>query len=981
MKRFLCLFLCLMLPLSALAEGWMDFGDPNEAVENVTTDTVYDAADSVGDVVNTEKPDEPTDEEKITYSFTPLDVVLVLDASGSMATQNPTNNKSILSYAQDAAIAFSQTLYAINPASRVAVVSYSNEAKKEAGFCGIGEETSLQASIRGINTINMTNTGGGMEMANDMLSRDSMPGRQRVVLLLSDGVANYGGSGSDGHVQYAVNQGWAAASQGLVYTIGLVGGMSSADLNTTHRTLNAGYETRYFEVNFTKVSDITTELTSAFMTIAMSGSMGTDAEESSFYRLYVDGDMDLYIENSSGEYLSSSPWDYKDSASFGSFFTLGDNMNEKMAVLFDDDYRITLHGTRTGTGKYELINVRGARAIETPVMKNTVQTHPALYQSIYLQDGTTNIVDESYDPLDIYARDPFTGNQTHGLEIPATGTIKDEVTIRAYPSKNGTSICKLKKNTAIRVLANDPDSDFCFIAFADEKGWAVRGWVMEKYVNTTGYVPDMIWLNQPDTLIQAVSARRLPSDIVPEAASLKKGQQVTIRHAERDANGNEWLYVQPQGKDALYYIPADAVANWTEQTAPDFRIGYASAMLMWQKPFGAGYTEVMWAIPQKDGDGIIMSGRTTSGKSPFKTNKGDRDAFAIAVDPSGNFETVVTAGGSAVDSYHCIIPAPEGYYVSGITRSNDKDFKNTWDENSTTGSTGSKTSRSNALIGHLNEDMSIDWIKSFGSGDASYGFDVVVELADGNIAGAGWMTDSKKSTIDGYGKQDFYVVKLSPEGDVLAEANFGTSRDDVPDCAVATPDGGLIMIGCAINSSKDGWILVLDSNLEVVNECYYGGSGEDVFDNVRAMPDGTYLVTGFTNSPSGNGVGTPCGGRDFWAMNIDAQGRSVWVKRYGGSNDEELCGTILLEDGRCLLLGSTASNNGDVMGTTGKNKDGWAVCIDDTGRIVWQYATGMTGDDSFNSAAIDPADGACVLVGLCNEKGSNAKGLIVKVQK
>ena len=259
---------------------------------------------------------------------------------------------------------------------------------------------------------------------------------------------------------------------------------------------------------------------------------------------------------------------------------------------------------------------------------------------------------------------------------------------------------------------------------------------------------------------------------------------------------------------------------------------------------------------------------------------------------------------------------------------------------------------------------------------------MVVELADGNIAGAGWMTTSRKATISGNGMQDFYVVKLSPEGDILKEACFGGGNDDVPDCAIATPDGGLIMIGCTKSyGNRDGWILVLNADLQVVSECRYGGSGEDVFDNVRAMPDGTYLVTGFTNSPDGNGGGMPRGGQDFWAMNIDAEGRTIWVKRYGGSKDEELCGTIVMEDGRCLLLGSTSSDDGDVMGATGKNKDAWAVCIDETGRIVWQYASGMSGDDAFNTAAIDPADGCCVLAGLCNESGSKAKALVVKVQK
>lgn len=977
MKRFLSLLLCFLLPVTATAEGWLNGNDQPSAVENVTNSTVYDAADSVGTVTNTGAPDAPSDQEKVVYSFTPLDVVLVLDASGSMDRQNYVNNKSLLSYAQDAAIAFSKTLFAINPASRVAVVGYDSSAFLVSSFQGIGDQPALQTAIRNIQLGGSTNTGGGVSMAISMLDQSSMDGRQRVVLLLSDGVANTGGTNP---IDYAVDAGYRAASNGLVYTIGLVGGMSTYELSITHSTLAAGYETRYFEVDFEEVGDITTTLASAFMTIAMSGSVD-GSDDSGFYRLWVDGSMDVYVENSHGEYLSSASWNYQDSATFGSFYTLGDNMDEKMLVLYDDDYRITLHGTTTARGSYTLTDVRGRRANETVLVQNELLTHPAMYQTIHLVDGLATIVDESYEPLDIYATDPFTSERSRGSEVLALGTISKKATVRAYPAKGAEKVCDLKAKESVNVLAHDPASGFSFISFVGPDDWCCRGWVPTDQVETADYVPNMVWLDQPAVLSEESATRRIPAADSPQHSQLKAGTQLTVRHAERDAKGNEWLYVQPQGKNALYYIPATDVENWTPQTAEGFRIGYATMGFLWRQIFGAGYTEVMWAIPQKDGDGVLLSGRTTSNKKPFKQNKGERDAFVLGFDASGEVEQAITAGGTGIDSYHCIIPAETGYYVSGITRSNNKDFEGSWYPGSTIGKIGTKSGRANALIGHLNEDFSVDWVKSFGSGDTGYGFDMVVQLADGNIAGAGWMTTGGNSALMGNGMQDFYVVKLSPQGDVLAQACFGGYTDDIPDSAVATPDGGLIMAGSTSSGGNlDGWILVLDSHLNVVSQCTYGGYGNDVFDNVRALEDGTYLVTGFTNSPSGNGVGAPCGGNDFWAMNIDSMGRTIWVKRYGGSGNEELCGTTILPDGSCLLVGYTTSADGNVRGATGKDKDAWAICIDQAGRMIWQYASGLPGDDYFNAATVDPADGCYVLAGVCKYKSSNnAQGLAIKL--
>ena len=976
LKRILALLFCFLIPFTAFAEGWMNTTDQPDAVVDVTTDTAYNSADSIGQVVNGQ-PKDPTQQQQVVYSFTPMDVVLVLDASGSMSRSHSLNNKSLLSYAQDAAIAFGKTLYSINPASRIAVVTYDTTARTVADFTGIGDQNTLFSQIRNIGLGNLTNTGGGMELAVSMLNQSAMPGRQQTVLLLSDGLANEGAADP---IQYAIDQGYIAGNQGLVYTIGLVGGMGESDKQITRKTLAAGYETRYFEVDFDDVGDITSTLSAAFMTIAMAGS--TLDDNAVCYRLWVDGDMELYIQNSAGEYLSSVAWDYKDSASFGSFYILGDHMDEKMVVLYGDDYRITLHGTRTGQGSYTLTELRGVCAAETNLLTQTLQTHPAMYHTIRMQDGACTTVDESYNPLDIHAIDPFTGEQTRGLEIPALGTTSAQATVRSFPGKSGEKIGKIAKNTSISVLAVDTDDGYYFISFPDEDDFACRGWVPVDNVKVTGYVPEMCWFDFPAAATADATAYRLPSDLFPAAGSVPAGQALLVRHAERDLHGNEWLYVQPDGQNKIVYIPASAVGTWTPQTSEEFRIGYASAQYVWRVIFGSNFTEVAWAAPQKDGSGVVLSGRTTSKKKPFKTNYGERDAFAIMMDPAGALELTVTAGGTGMDSYHCILPAAEGYYVSGVTRSNNKDFTDIWDPASTTGNVSAKPKRTNALIGHLNEDFSIDWMKSFGTGAAGYGFDMVIQLADGNIAGAGWMTSDSKEAIPGNGKQDFYVVKMTPDGQVIATANFGSSVNDVPDSAVATPDGGLIIAGMhRRNTHADGWIVVLDSSLNLVSECSYGGSGEDVFDNIRPMADGTYLVTGFTDSPTGNGIGDPKGGVDFWAMNIDAHGRSNWVKRYGGSADEELCGTAVLDNGTFLLLGLTHSTNGDVLGATGKDEDAWAICIDQNGRLLWQYASGLKGNDCFNTATIDPADGCYVLAGRCNRKNSNtAQALVIKLQ-
>ncbi|MBQ8537255.1 MAG: VWA domain-containing protein [Clostridia bacterium] len=979
LKRLISLTLCgLMVAGSALAQGsWLTGFDQPQAVDHATGQTVYQAADEAGTVVNVSQPAQATQEEMITYSYTPLDVVLVLDASGSMAAENARTGKNVLSYAQDAAIAFAQTLYAINPASRVGVAQYDDAAAQVIGLTGIGDEAALRQAVRGIRTGGSTNTGGGYAQAVQMLTSQGDAGRTRVVLMLSDGWANVGGSDP---VAYAVQQGEKAAELGRVYTIGLVGAaLGDTDRAYTRQVLSAGYETQYYEVAFDQVGDIALELAEVFTSIAVSC---TADESVSAYQMRVDGAMDVRVQDGTGLYLSSAAEDDSLSAPFGSLSILGDQMDEKLLVLVDGDYRIALHGSHTGTGSYSLTRISGASAEKTVISQGSVETHPALYQVMELSGEAVQIRDESYDPLDITAIDPFTGEPTRGLQVAAQGTLKQKTKVAAANAAKAESLDTLAKGAAVYVLARDEATGHYLTAYTTDEGEASRGWISEKSLQVSGYVPRMVWLQGQWQAAGDTQALRAPHQSAAKAMEIPAGETVELRHVERDRTGMEWAYVAYE--KSLVYLPADQLAGWQPLAPENFSLGYGEPLVLWEQEIGKNnFTEIMWAIPQKDGTGVVFSGRTTSSKKPFKKTQGDRDAFVIQMDARGTIESTVMAGGSAMDSYHCIVPAAEGYYISGVTRSNDKDFKNIWDADFRKGGSKATTKRTNALIGHLKEDFSIDWLKSFGGGDQPYGFDMVVELSDGNIAGAGWMYSSSNGVLKSNGGQDFFVVKLSPQGEVLAFANFGDSLNDVPDSAAPTADGGLIMVGMTSKGShSDGNILVLDKALNLVNQCTYGGSGQDVFDNIRPLADGTFLVTGFTASPSGDRVGDSRGGQDFWAMNIDRMGRCIWSKRYGGSGDEELRGTVILKNGHCLLLGSTTSQDGDVKNSraTAKASDAWALCIDDTGRILWQVCTGTDGADYFNTACEDPQDGGFVLAGVCWRKSDkNARGYAVKL--
>ena len=986
-RRLAAMLICLvMLTGGAGAENLFDEEPASEkSIRNVTEYSLTETLDDgTNQVVNAEIT-APEDAELTEYSYTPLDVALVLDVSGSMSAITR-GGQQVLTLAQEAARIFVTTLFNLSAPSRIGLIAFDDGVYRlTSGSLGLSEENELIREIRGTVPGGSTNTGGALEEAGRLLADMGRPETRQVVILLTDGIP----VGSGDPDQYAINAGNALKRDNrLIYTIGLVGALDDTDKKTARKVLNAGYETRYFEVdnmngganmqrnmgryNAYSGADYASMMAGIFQAIVMSATDQTGDSRS--YSGWIDGNMEIRVTDGSGKgYLSSALLDYCDAAPFGSLSVVGEDKNQKILTLKDGHYEIMLRGTRTGKSSYNLSMVTGYSMIpETLEEARDEVTHPALVLKYEIDEGQITRTDLSWEPLDHQATDPFTGEATRGSEIAAAGRVAAKGSLYGWMSKKAAAVLNVSKGTYVQALAVSEDGEWILAAAADKEGRTVRGWLPAGAVKTEGYVPTLIADEEKTyTLSRTVTGRAAPMDTAAEVREIKAGEQVTGIHAERDVYGQEWAYVLTESKKAqAVYVPADALEGWTEICPEGFRIGYASPVPVWEKSFGGkGYTDFMWAASETSGSGVAVSGRTSSSAAPLKAKYGNRDALAMILTPEGEISRSNVLGGTGdMDSFHCIVPAEDGYYVSGVTRSNNKDFDSIWDGSTFSGSRGATHKRTNALIGKLNPDLSIAWMKSFGAGNVSFGFDVAVGTADGQIAGCGWLTKNSGFADGGRGGQDFLVMKLTGDGQLTNWTVLGGGEEDVPDSAAPTDDGGLMLAGKSGNSAR---LFVLGSGLEETGGVTYSGSGEVLFDNVRNLGDGSYLATGMTGMN---------GSSDFWAMQVDEGGRMIWQKTYGGSGKEEVCGTAVLPDGTLLIVGYTESTDGTVMGSTGTGKDAWAVCIDRMGRLLWQYTAYLAGNDWFNAAAVDPADGGIVLVGTReNKSDKNAKGYAVKL--
>ena len=186
----------------------------------------------------------------------PLEVVLVIDVSGSMGDGN---NPKPLSYAQDAANDFIDKMFlaANNPTgnNKVAIVTFSNNGTIRQGLTSSAGKAGLKTIINGLVANGGTNIEDGILKANQVLATATYNcSTARSMVLLTDGVANasatHGTNCTGGQQGTCIQDAIAAANAGKtvvvsgvtynnqIFSVGLFGAINGSEQTDAQYTLN-----------------------------------------------------------------------------------------------------------------------------------------------------------------------------------------------------------------------------------------------------------------------------------------------------------------------------------------------------------------------------------------------------------------------------------------------------------------------------------------------------------------------------------------------------------------------------------------------------------------------------------------------------------------------------------------------------------------------------------------------------------------------
>jgi hypothetical protein len=217
--------------------------------------------------------------------------------------------------------------------------------------------------------------------------------------------------------------------------------------------------------------------------------------------------------------------------------------------------------------------------------------------------------------------------------------------------------------------------------------------------------------------------------------------------------------------------------------------------------------------------------------------------------------------------------------------------------------------------------------------------------------------------------QKLHAQLLNPP-QIQWQRSYGWTNPDICFDIVARQNGfSFIGFGGAVTNQPEYWSFEADLSGTVLSEKYLGGPSFEMTLTGRPTADGGFFLGGQSSSGIGGFKSeTNNGGGDFWVVRLDRSGEKVWDRTFGSAGEDYLFSVVPLNDGGCVLGGTSSSISGTSI--PGGNKtspsfrggDYWVIRLDSTGTKVWEVCYGTTNYDDLR-VTLPAKDGGFLLAG------------------
>jgi len=289
----------------------------------------------------------------------------------------------------------------------------------------------------------------------------------------------------------------------------------------------------------------------------------------------------------------------------------------------------------------------------------------------------------------------------------------------------------------------------------------------------------------------------------------------------------------------------------------------------------------------------------------------------------------------------------------------------------------------------INEFGDEMWQKTIG-GTSDEEARSVIQTTDLGFFVAGNVQNSAK----GYGSKDVLIVKLDKNGKELSQIILGGKGLDEVEKMIPTKDGGALL-GVYSRSSSSGskktenfgegdyWIIKLSKDGKVEWEKNYGGKGDDHLRTLALTSNG-FLIGGESRSErSGNKTVGIEEGTDLWLISLNERGEEIWQKSYNFKNRDILMGMSVLnaaddKTSTGILLGGYTQAEGRIESD---DETFWMLYLNENGDEQWRkHVKGESRKKEERLSDIKlNRDGSIILAGTSAEELGKENWKIVKL--
>ncbi|NML69032.1 T9SS type A sorting domain-containing protein [Chryseobacterium sp. RP-3-3] len=333
---------------------------------------------------------------------------------------------------------------------------------------------------------------------------------------------------------------------------------------------------------------------------------------------------------------------------------------------------------------------------------------------------------------------------------------------------------------------------------------------------------------------------------------------------------------------------------------------------VWEKYFsGQNHDYLSSSVATQDG-GFLVSGTSYSAKGLDKKDdsKGGSDIWLIRLNEFGDELWQKTLGSASDEEARSVIQTTDlGFFVAGNVQNSAKGY-------------GSK----DVLIIKLDKNGK-ELSQSILGGKGLDEVEKIIPTKDGGallgIFSRSNMGGSKKT--ENFGEGDYYIIKLSKDGKVEWEKNFGGKQDDHLRTLALTSSG--YIIGGESRSERSGnktvgieegtdlWLISLNERGEEIWQKSYNFRNRDILMGMSVLhsaDDKTskgLLLGGYTQTEGR----VETDDETFWMLYLNADGNEQWRKHVKGESrkrEERLSDIKLNRDGSIILAGTSAEELG-----------------------------------------------------------------------